>query len=154
MKVILTRPVAKLGKEEDIVEVSGGYARNYLVPQGLAVFATGSAVKEREQRLHMQKQHQDRAHHNANRLQEKLADTTLVIEREVGEGGKLFGSVTTHDIAEHIQKRFQISVDHRKIVLDDPIRVIGIRQVTIKPHPEVEITVQVEVKKSGGTQER
>ena len=150
MKVILTRAVDKLGGAEDVIEVSDGYARNYLVPRGLAVFATTSEVKERQERMRIKEQRVDKERHRADRLQNKLAGATLVIEREVGEGGKLFGSVTTHDIAERIKNSFQISLDHRKLVLDEPIRVIGIREVTIKLHPDVEIRVNVEVKKSGG----
>jgi large subunit ribosomal protein L9 len=154
MKIILTKPVVSLGKTEDIIEVSDGYARNYLIPRGLAVSATPSHIKERQERMRAQQQRTDRERHRADRLQEKLAGTTLVIEREVGEEGKLFGSVTTHDIAQCIESRFQISLDHRKIVLDDPIRVIGMREVTVKPHSEVEIRVTVEVKKSVGSEQK
>ncbi len=148
MKVILQKDVERVGRRDDLVEVSDGYARNFLIRRGLAVPAVPSEIKKWEERRKIAKQKKEREKMRALRLQEKLKDTTLVIEREVGEEGKLFGSVTTQDIAEQIKKKFNISsIDHRKIVLDEPIKVVGIREVFIKLHPEVEIPLKVEVRK-------
>jgi len=147
MKVILKENVERVGVKDEIVDVSDGYARNFLIPKGLACAATESEVKKWEERKRVAKQKNEREKLKAKRLEDKLKDITLTIEKEVGEGGKLFGSVTTHDIAEQIKKKFHISIDHRKIVLDEPIKVIGIREVSIKLHPEIEIPLKVEVTK-------
>lgn len=147
MKVILRQDVDNLGTRDQMVEVSDGYARNFLIPKGLALPAIPAEIKKWEERKRVAKQKREREKLKAQRLEEKLKGTTLIIEREVGEEGKLFGSVTTQDIAESIRKKFNIFLDHRKIALDEPIRVIGIREVFIKLHPEVQISLKVEVKK-------
>lgn len=147
MKIILTEDIDTLGVKDDIVEVSDGYARNFLIPRRLASPATSSEIKKREERRKIAQQKNEREKFKAKRVEEKLKDSTLVIEKEVGEGGKLFGSVTTQDIAGQINRKFNIPIDHRKIVLNEPIRVIGIREVSIKLHPEIEIPLKVEVTK-------
>lgn len=147
MKVILRKNVDNLGAKDEVVEVKGGYARNYLIPKGLAFPATPDKLKQLEERKRIIKQKNEREKLKAKRVEEKLKGVTLTIEREVGEGGKLFGSVTTQDIVDRIKKKFNISLDHRKIVLDEPIRVIGIKEIFIKLHPEVEVPLKVEVKK-------
>ena len=147
MKVILRENVENLGTKDEIVQVSDGYARNFLIPRGLALPATPSELKKWEERKRIEKQKAEREKFKAKKIGEKLKNVTLVIEREVGEEGKLFGSVTTHDIASQIKKDFNVSIDHRKINLDQPIRVIGIRDISIRLHPEVEIPLKVEVKK-------
>jgi len=147
MKVILRQDVDNLGTKDELVEVSDGYARNFLIPRGLAFPAIPAEIKKWEERRRIAQQKKEREKLKAQRLEEKLKGTTLVIEREVGEEGKLFGSVTTQDITESIRKKFNISLDHRKIALDEPIRVIGIREIFIKLHPEVQISLKVEVRK-------
>lgn len=147
MRVILRQDLDNLGKRDDIVQVSDGYARNFLIPRGLASPAIPSEIKKLEERKKVAEQKKEREKFKAQRLEEKLKESTLIIEREVGEEGKLFGSVTSQDIAETIRKKFNITIDHRKIALDEPIRVIGIREILIKLHPEVQIPLKVEVKK-------
>lgn len=147
MKVILCKDVDSLGVKDKVVEVKDGYARNYLIPKGLALPATPSHLKQLEERKRIIQQKNEREKLRAKRIEEKLKGVTLVIEREVGEEGKLFGSVTTQDIVKRIKKKFNIPLDHRKIVLDEPIRVIGIKEISIKLHPEVEIPLKVEVRK-------
>lgn len=148
MRVILQEDIERVGKKDELVEVSDGYARNLLIPKGLATPAVPGEVKQWKERKRVAKQKEQREKLRAARIQEKLKDATLVIEKEVGEEGKLFGSVTTQDIAEKINKKFNISsIDHRKVVLDEPIKVVGIREVSVKLHPEVEIPLKVEVKK-------
>lgn len=147
MKIILRENVENVGLRDGIVEVSDGYARNFLIPKNLASPATASEIKKREERKKIIRQKNEREKFKAKQLQEELKDISLVIEKGVGQEGKLFGSVTTQDIAGRIKKKFNIPVDHRKIVLDEPIKVIGIREVSIKLHPEIEIPVRVEVTK-------
>lgn len=147
MEVILRENVDNLGMKDELVQVSDGYARNFLIPKGLAYPATPSEIKKWQERKRIEKQKTEREKFRARRIEEKLKDATLIVEREVGEEGKLFGSVTTHDIAAQIKKDFNLSIDHRKIVLNEPIKVIGIRDISIKLHPEVEIPLKVQVKK-------
>lgn len=147
MKIILREDVERLGVKDSLVEASDGYARNFLIPKGLASAATPGEVKNWKERKRVAQTKQEKEKFRAKKLEEKLKDTQLVIEKEVGQGGKLFGSVTTQDIAAQIKKKFNIPVEHRKIVLEEPIKVIGIREVSIKLHPEVEIPLKVEVKK-------
>ena len=148
MKIILREDVDNLGVRDEVVEVSDGYARNFLIQKGLALPAISSEMKKLNQRKKIIQQKNERVKGRVERLENSLRGIDLVIEREVGEEGKLFGAVTTQDIAEQIKKKLNILIDHRKIVLEEPIRVIGIREVSIKIHPEVEINLQVEVKKS------
>ncbi len=147
MKIILREDIDKLGVKDEVMEVSDGYARNFLIRKKLAFPATSSEIKKRNERKKIIQQKNEKGKLKAERLEQGLKDINLIIEREIGEEGKLFGSVTTQDIAEQIKKKFNISIDHRKIILDKPIRVIGIREISIKLHSEVEIGLKVEVKK-------
>ncbi len=147
MKVILEKSLENLGDKDEIVEVSDGYARNFLIPKKLALQATPGGIKQSRERKKTAQNSKKREKFKATRIQETLKDANLVIERGVGEEGKLFGSVTTQDVAQQIKRKFDLEIDHRKIILGEPIRVIGIRKVSIKLHSEVEIYLQVEVRK-------
>jgi len=147
MKVILEKSLENLGNKDEVVEVSDGYARNFLIPKKLALRATPSEIKQRKEKEKITQKRIKRDKFKAIRIQEMLKEANLVIERGVGEEGKLFGSVTTQDVAEQIKRKFNLEIDHRKIILSEPIRVIGIRKVSIKLHSEVEIYLQVEVRK-------
>ncbi len=147
MKVILEKSIENLGNKDEIVEVSDGYARNFLIPKKLALLSTPSEIKQRKEKEKITQKRIKKEKFKAIRIQEMLKGANLVIERGVGEEGKLFGSVTTQDVAEQIKRKFDLEIDHRKIILDEPIRVIGIRKVSVKLHPEVEIYLQVEVRK-------
>ena len=147
MKIVLREDMNGLGVKDEVVEVSDGYARNFLIRKKLAFPATSSEIKKRNERKKIIQQKNEKGKLKAERLEQGLKDVNLVIEREIGEEGKLFGAVTTQDIAEQIKKKFNISIDHRKIILDKPIRVVGIREISIKLHPEVGIDLRVEVKK-------
>ena len=147
MKVILEKSIENLGNKDEIVEVSDGYARNFLIPKKLALLSTPSEIKQRKEKEKITQKRIKKEKFKAIRIQEMLKEANLVIERGVGEEGKLFGSVTTQDVAEQIKRKFDLEIDHRKIILDEPIRVIGIRKVSVKLHPEVEIYLQVEVRK-------
>ncbi len=146
MKVILRKDVETVGKAGEIVEVKNGYARNYLIPQGLALEASKGNVKRFEQEkksLELQKNREKKA---AEKEAEKLNDTSITISVSVGEEDKLFGSVTSQDIANALEEK-GFALDKRKILLDEPIKALGIYSIPIKLHPEVEAKVKVWVVK-------
>ena len=147
MKVILKQDVDNLGQRGDIIEVADGYARNFLFPRNLALRATPENTKQEEERKKIAQQRQDREKWKALKIAEKLKGVRLSIKRQVGEEGKLFGAVTSQDIAREIKRRLNVEIDHRKVDLSEPIRVIGIREISLKLHPEVEISFEVEVTK-------
>ncbi len=147
MKVILEKDVAGLGEEGTVVEVAGGYARNYLLPKGVAHAATPGNIRRWEEMKKVAGRKNEKGKQKALKIAEKLGGVEIVMEREMGEEGKLFGAVTTQDIAEEIRRKFRQDIDHRKVELEEPIRVIGLRQVILKLHPEVKIPLKVEVKK-------
>ncbi len=147
MKVILDKNVAGLGEEGTVVEVAGGYARNYLFPKGVACTATPGNIKRWEDMKKVAGRKIDKGKQQALKIAEKLRGVEIVMEREMGEEGKLFGVVTTQDIAEEIRRKFRQDIDHRKVELEEPIKVIGSKQVILKLHPEVKIPLKVEVKK-------
>lgn len=144
MKVILKEDVKKLGTMGQIVTVADGFARNYLVPRGLAVEANSKNMKSLE---HAHRVIQERAKKVKESLQEfadRISKITLIIKAKAGEEGKLFGSVTSMDIAEQL-KHEGIEIDRKKISLEEPIKRLGTHAVSIHLHPEVntQITLQV-----------
>jgi large subunit ribosomal protein L9 len=145
MKVILQKPVEKLGDPGDVVEVAAGYARNYLVPRGLAVRAEKGAVKHAEnlKRAHVSRQSKEKIEFEA--LAATLIASKVSIAARAGEEGKLFGSVTANDIAEAIVAQTGIQVDRKDVHLDEPIRSLGTHDVRIHLFPEVEPVLTLEV---------
>jgi len=147
LKIILREKVDNIGKKGEIVEVASGYARNFLLPKNLALRATSSNVKQWEERKRIAQQKKERGKLKALKVAEKLKKVRLILQRDMGEGGKLFGVVTSQDIVQEIKKKLNLEIDHRKVNLTEPIRVIGIKEVSLKLHPEVEIPLEVEVRK-------
>jgi len=145
MKVILLKDVKGTGKKGDVVNVSDGHGRNYLIPRGLAREATEGNLNELKQQKEAQKKKQKRELQEAKDLAEKISKITLTIKGKAGEGGKLFGSITSKDIAEKLSKEHKIKIDKRKIVLDNPIKELGTHSVEIKVYPEITGTVKVQV---------
>lgn len=145
MKVILQKPVEKLGDPGDVVEVAAGYARNYLVPRGLAVRAEKGALKHAEnlKRAHVSRQSKEKVEFEA--LAAKLIASKVLISARAGEEGKLFGSVTAADIAEAIAAQTEIQVDRKDVHLAEPIRSLGAHEVRIHLFPEVEPVLTLEV---------
>ena len=144
MKVILKEDVKKIGSMGQIVTVADGFARNYLVPKGLAVEANIKNMKSLE---HAKKVIQEKAKKMKASVQDfadRLSKITLVIKAKAGEEGKLFGSVTTMDIAEQL-KNEGIEIDKKKISLDEPIKRIGTYAVSIRLHPEVDTQINLQV---------
>ena len=145
MKVILQKPVEKLGDPGDVVEVAAGYARNYLVPRGLAVRAEKGALKHAEnlKRAHVSRQSKEKVEFEA--LAAKLIASKVLIAARAGEEGKLFGSVTAADIAEAIAAQTDIQVDRKDVHLEEPIRSLGTHEVRVHLFPEVEPVLTLEV---------
>ncbi len=146
MIVILKRDVKGTGKAGDVVKVSDGFARNMLLPKGLAEEATKNNVHTLEKAKEKREEEEKLARSAAEKQAEEMKKMHVVIETKAGEGGKLFGSITTKDIADAIREQHGMSIDKRKIVLDQPIKEVGVKRVKIKVYPEVTTTVAVEVK--------
>jgi large subunit ribosomal protein L9 len=146
MKIILQKPVDKLGAPGDIVEVANGYARNYLVPRGLAVKATKGGERHIEslQRAHGTRVNKAKA--EAETVASALTATPIVIAAHAGEEGKLFGSVTPADIAEAIERQVGVTVDRHDVHVEEAIRSVGAHEVRVHLFSEVDpvVTVQVE----------
>jgi len=144
MRVILKTDMDSLGLEGSMVNVAKGYARNYLIPNGLAIEATNQNIKLME----MQKKKIDarriKAKEDAEKLKLMITDTVVTLTQKVGEEGKLYGSVTTMDIASQLRNS-GIDIDRKKILLDKPIRTLGEFDVLIKLHPEVTGSIKVMV---------
>jgi large subunit ribosomal protein L9 len=137
MEVILLRDVKGQGKEGEVIKVSDGYARNFLLPKGYAILATEGGkkkIKEQTARL-LQKRQSEKE--KATRLARRISDVKVELKVKAGENGKLFGSVTGKDIAEALEKQHKITVDKKKIVMPEPIKNIGDFEVEIKIYPEV-----------------
>ncbi|WP_066634143.1 50S ribosomal protein L9 [Desulfolucanica intricata] len=145
MKVILLQDVAKLGKKGDIVQVAEGYARNYLLPRGLATEASQGRLKNLEKQKEIEAGKKLKIKLDAQQLAERINNMTVKINARVGEGGKLFGAVSNNDISKALFSQFKVKVDKKKIVLKDPIKTLGQHKITLKLHPDVQAEIQVEV---------
>lgn len=148
MEIILKQDVKGTGKAGDIVKVNDGFARNRLIPSGVAVEATVANKRaiEREKANLAEKIAADKA--AANELKATLEAAAVELKTKVGEGGKLFGSVTSMDIAEAIKTQLNIDIDKKKIVLAKPIKEIGKTDVEIKLYEGITATVAVEIKEN------
>lgn len=146
MKVILKQDVKGLGKKESMVEVSDGYARNFLMPKGLAVEASATNINVMNTKKEAEKSRKERELAQAKALAEKLKSITVVIKGKAGENGKLFGSITNKDIADKLKKDFNIEIDKKKINLEDALKALGTTEVEVKLYPEVstKMTVKIE----------
>jgi large subunit ribosomal protein L9 len=145
MKVILAADVEKLGHKGDVVTVADGYARNFLVPKGLALTASKGALKQAEQMRRAREEETKKAKDAAAAKVATLGASPVYISARAGEEGKLFGSVTNSDVARAIVEQLGEEVDRRQIRLEDPIRTLGSHQVEIHLHEEVNALVTVEV---------
>lgn len=145
MKLILRADVDHLGRLGDVVDVKPGYGRNYLVPKGLAMAATESNRKVFEQESAKLQKKMDALRAEAMSLGEKIQTASLEIPMRVGEGDKLYGSVTNAIIAELLEEAIGEKIDRRKIVLEDPIRALGQFTVPVKLHQDVQVELEVKV---------
>ena len=145
MKVILTENLPKLGEVGDVCEVADGYARNYLLPQRIAVVATEGALKQVNNLKRQEARRRDHVRGDAVAQREMLEGLSLAFTAKVGETGRLYGSITSSDIAERIEEVTGQEVDRRKILLDNPLRQIGAFEVPIRLLPEVTAQLKVVV---------
>lgn len=144
MNVILLEPVSNLGDAGDVVHVKPGYARNWLVPQGLALPATDSNRAELQARLAQRARQLSERKADAERLKEMLADAAVEIRVKAGEE-RIYGSVGNKDVAEALKQAYDVEVDRRKIELAEPLKMLGEYVLPYRPHPEVEIDLKVVV---------
>ena len=145
MELILRSDVAGLGHRGDIVDVADGYGRNFLLPKGLAIKVTAGA---RDQAASMSKSRaiQDAADREAAEgVATQLAGRTITIPMRAGDEGKLFGSVTAADVADAVAAQASIEIDRHDLVLEENIKELGTHEVVVRPHPEVQIPLIVEV---------
>ena len=142
MKLLLREDVENLGKIGEIVDVAGGYGRNYLLPRGLAVKASMKNVKEQEHQKKLIQARMDRQKKDAEELAGSLDSVSCTITRKTGEEEKLYGSVTSRDIEEALREE-GVSIDRKRILLDEPIKKLGLYPIPLDIHPDVDCQVKV-----------
>jgi large subunit ribosomal protein L9 len=145
MIVILTKDVKGTGKAGEVVKVSDGYARNMLIPRGLAKEATDGNVRSLEKQKQIMAEKQAAEKQAAIELAEKMGGLTVDIVTKGGDNGRLFGSITSKDISEALKEQHGINIDKKKIVLDNPIKETGEQVVKVKVYPEVSADLKVKV---------
>jgi large subunit ribosomal protein L9 len=147
VKVILRADVADVGKKGDVLDVSDGYARNYLVPRGLALKATAGAVQQASSMRRSRDVRDARDRGAAEEIARLLVPTVITIDARAGGEGKLFGSITSADIVDAVGSQTGIELDRRKLLLDEPIKTLGTHQVPVKLHADVQFPITLEVTK-------
>ncbi|TFH60924.1 MAG: 50S ribosomal protein L9 [Gemmatimonadales bacterium] len=146
MRIVLRTDVESVGRRGEVVKVADGYARNYLLPKKLALEATPGNLKRIKQERRVQEVHEAKEKQEAEALAARIAQLSCTAVRKVGENEVLYGSVTGADVAELLEKE-GFSLDKRKILLEEPIKSLGIYEVPIKLHPQVTASVKVWVVK-------
>ena len=145
MKVILLEDVKSLGKKGDLVEVSAGYARNFILPKKKGVEASSKNIND----LKLQKAHKDKVAAEqleaARNLRTEIEKKELALSIKVGENGKAFGAISSKELAQAVKDQFGLTVDKKKIVIDEPIKALGDHEVKIKLHPKVTAALKVKV---------
>jgi len=144
MKVILKQHVDHLGEEGEIVEVKNGYGRNYLIPQGLASLATQGAIREREETLRQQARKRAHKRDEAQNVRRELEDTEVVVRAKVGEDERIFGTITTQQVADQLRKE-GFDIDRKNIELLEDIRLLGVYRASVTVHSDVDATITVRV---------
>ena len=145
MKVVLREDVEKLGRKGDLLEVADGYARNYLVPRGLAIVATKGVVNQAAAMRRNRQLRDDRDKEAAQEIAGRLTGSPVTVSARAGEAGKLFGSITTADIVAAVQEQTNVEIDRRKVTLAEPLKELGTAEVPVQLHAEVTVTLTVEV---------
>lgn len=145
MKVILLQDVKNIGKKGDLKNVAEGYAHNFLFPRKLAVEATEGTMKDLAQKQASEAKKKAQALEDAKKLASDIEKILVKIVSKVGDGGRLFGSITTKDIADQLKSQFKIEIDKKKMNLDNPIKTLGTYTVTVKLHPEVQAAFKVQI---------
>ncbi len=145
MKVVLRADVSRLGNKGDVLDVADGYARNYLVPRGLALRASPGVMDQASAMRRSRDVRDARERAAAEEVARALVPQVVRITHRAGGGGRLFGSVTTTDVADAVREQTGIELDRRRLHLDEPIREVGTFRVTARLHSDVEFPVTVEV---------
>ena len=145
MKLLLRSDVNGVGKRGDLVEVADGYARNYLVPRGLAMVATKGSLRQSEAMSRARAVRDVRDREGAQGTKTQLEAVRVTITARAGEGGRLFGSVTTSDLADAVEAQAHVQLDRRKLHLDEPIKSLGVHEVPVKLHADVTATLTIEI---------
>ena len=145
VKLILVEDVRDLGQKGDIVDVADGYARNYLVPRGKAVKATAGALAQAEAVRSARVEAAARARSDADQLAQVLLGTRVVVAARAGDEGRLFGSVAEHDIVEAIKRFTGVEVDRKIVSIPAPIKEIGLHEITLHPHPDVDVPLTLDI---------
>jgi large subunit ribosomal protein L9 len=144
MKIVLRADVEHVGQKGDIVDVADGYARNFLVPRGLALRAT-SGIQKQAGAMRRSRDARDRHEREAAQAIADQLTPTIRLEARAGEGGRLFGSVTSSDVAAAVKAQLGIDVDRRDIAMDEPLKELGISELVVRLHRDVTATLRVEV---------
>jgi large subunit ribosomal protein L9 len=145
MRVILRKEVPGTGKQNEVVDVAEGYARNYLLPKGLAVEATAGNLRDLTHKKEKQTQREAKELAEAEKTAAALKDVAVTIAVKAGEAGRLFGSIGTRDIGIALTEKTGLEIDRRKIVLEGPIKELGSYEVPLKLHPQITAIIKVEV---------
>ena len=145
MKVILLQDVAKVGKKGEVVDAKMGHARNFLIPNGLAIEATKANLKKLELQKANEKEEAAYQLAQAEGIKRELEDKVVTITTKAGDGGRLFGTITNKEVAEAIEEAYHLALDRRKIVLEEKIKSLGIYPIVIKLHPEVKLNMRVKI---------
>ncbi len=145
MEIILTQDVKSLGKKGEIVKVSDGYARNFILPKKLGMEATKQNLYDLNMQKAAEEKRQKEILEEAKEFGKKLEELTIKVSIKAGEGGKTFGSVSTKEIAEAAKKQFNLELDKKKLQLNDPIKNAGSYTVPVKLHPQVTAEMKVKV---------
>ena len=145
MKIILVSDVEGLGDRGDMVEVKDGYANNYLIPKGLAVRCTKGRAKEASQLAREKMAKADRDLKRAEDTAQAISGHTFEVTAKAGDEGKLFGTITSKEIAGLIQEELDIEVDRKKIQMDEHIKTVGFHEARIKLHPQVDAVIHLKV---------
>jgi len=145
VKVVLRDDVENVGRKGDLIEVTDGFARNYLVPRGLAMKATKGVVRQSEAMRRNRAARDARDREAAQTLADQLTGKRIEIRARAGEGGRLFGSVTAADVVDAVRIQTGVELDRRKTQLAEPLKELGPAEVPVKLHPDVEVTLAVDV---------
>jgi large subunit ribosomal protein L9 len=145
MKLILTSDVEPLGKRGDVVEVAKGYARNYLLPRNLAIAANEGALQQAESVREARLEAETRARELAENMAQQLAGTRVVLAAQAGDEGQLYGSITVGDVIEGIARFTGIQLERGQVAIASPIKAIGLHEINVKLHPEVEFPLTLDV---------
>jgi large subunit ribosomal protein L9 len=146
MEIILKQDVPNLGFKDDILTVKDGYARNFLIPQGLAMLAISSEKKKLAETLKQRAHKENKVRKEAENMAEKMSDIHVKIGAKVGASGKIFGSVNALQIAEAIKKQYDIEIDRKKIMVDgDAVKEVGVYKAKVNLHKEVRFDIKFEV---------